>query len=200
MRNPVNPLRRNVREAWARLRRSERGAAATEFSLVAIVLVYIFVNLIDVGMYVYDKIELQNAGQALMEKIFLYCPPGSGYTPVTTKCNNNLSSTIENTAVQNTSLGTKVTIVPITTATSDCVVGNTLKLCEGWMCVTTGGGLTDSGASIGTSNPASCANGNRPGDYIYATVTYTYAPVFSRLTVASLLTTPITYKAWMRVN
>ncbi len=190
--------------ALKRLIRNERGAAAAEFTLVAVVLVYMFANIIDIGMYAYDKMELQNAGQALMEKIFVECPPNSTYTPITTKCNSSgggpLTSDIENTAVQNTSLGTNVTISSITAAgaTTTCIQGNSLKLCEGWFCVLTGGSL-DTGTAISSTQPT-CGNGNKAGDYVAATVSYTYTPVFSHFTVASLLATPITYKAWMRVN
>jgi hypothetical protein len=107
---------------------------------------------------------------------------------------------MENSAVQSTTLGSSVTIQTI--SATNCNVPsyntNTLNLCEGWFCVLTGGSL-NGGTAITAAQPT-CTNGNKAGDYVAATVTYTYAPVFSHLTVASFLRTPITYKAWMRVN
>jgi Flp pilus assembly protein TadG len=200
----VKTLGKAFRGVLRRLVRSERGAAAAEFALVAVVLVYMFANLIDIGLYVYEKVELQNAGQALMEKIFNACPPNGSDTPITTACASAsptvISSTIENSAVQSTTLGTHVTLHTIS-ATNCPITGyntNTLNLCEGWFCVLTGGAL-NTGTAITSAQPT-CTNGNKAGDYVAATVTYTYAPVFPHLTVASLLHTPITYKAWMRVN
>ena len=39
-----------------------------------------------------------------------------------------------------------------------------------------------------------------PGDYVQVTASYPYEPIFSQASVASLLTTPITKTAWMRLN
>jgi hypothetical protein len=35
---------------------------------------------------------------------------------------------------------------------------------------------------------------------VQVTASYSYVPLFSRISVASLLTSPITRQAWMRLN
>ena len=46
----------------------------------------------------------------------------------------------------------------------------------------------------------SCGSTTAPGDYVQVTVSYPYEPIFSQASLASLLTTPITKTAWMRLN
>jgi len=39
-----------------------------------------------------------------------------------------------------------------------------------------------------------------PGDYVLITVSYTYTPVFAAVSIASVLASPITRTAWMRLG
>ena len=39
-----------------------------------------------------------------------------------------------------------------------------------------------------------------PGDYVEISVTYTFTPMFGNMSMASLLTTPITKSTWTRLN
>jgi hypothetical protein len=79
---------------------------------------------------------------------------------------------------------------------------------EGYYCTSSTGVLTvvgstgSFGSALTSSAPTSCPTGSlttSPGDYISVTVSYTYAPVFSHASVASLLGTTITSTAWLRL-
>jgi hypothetical protein len=96
----------------------------------------------------------------------------------------------------------------ITTAIQSTSLGTTVKLAsgyptEGYYCVNTSGVLQSVGSL--SSKPANCsAVGNSnvaPGDYIQVAVTYSYAPLFSNLTVmAALGISSITTTSWMRLG
>ena len=88
-------------------------------------------------------------------------------------------------AVQSTTLGTKVSIT--STAEDYCCPGSSSSplSCQG---------------SVLTTTPTNCSSGLAPGDYILVATSYSYAPIFSEVSVTSLLTTPITRTSYMRLG
>lgn len=171
---------------------ASQGAAATEFAIILSLLTIPMMSVVDLGIYVYQSMQLQNAGQMAAQAAWSACT--SGMTPITSSSKCSGAQTIMTSAAQTTSLGSAVTITSTT---------------EGFYCVNSTGGLSLIG-STGTfgSPPAtqsSCGtgtwlNGTTPSDYIAVTVSYTYTPLFGGISVASLLTTPITKTTWMRMG
>ena len=136
-------------------------------------------NVVDIGIYVYGRMELDNAAQAAVQRVWSLCA-ATGKVPATTNCSG--VSGAMTAAAQNTPLGSSVTI----TSTSEqyCCPGATLS-CQG---------------SVTTTTPTTCTSGEAPGDYIFATASYAYSPLFAGVSVASLLTTPIVRTASMRLS
>ena len=159
-----------------------RGAAAAEFALILTLLVLPVLNAVDVGNYVYDRMELDNAGQSAVQTAWAQCA-ATGKVPATVGTNCPGLATAMTTAAQTTSLGSGVTI----TATSEnyCCPGASGLTCQG---------------SVTNTTPSNCTSGEAPGDYIFVTVSYTYSPLYPAASVASLLTTPITRTARMRLS
>jgi hypothetical protein len=113
---------------------------------------------------------------------------GYNQQPATSNC-PTLNSVVQ-TGVQSSTLGTNVS----STIQEHyyCMVGGTLK--QVWT------------PPVSSANPipADCSAsggsaGDRPGDYVQITASYTYTPVFPAVSVVSLLPTPINRVAWMRL-
>jgi Flp pilus assembly protein TadG len=169
--------------------RGTRGAAAAEFALVLTLLSIPVLNVVDLGMYAYQRMELQNGAQMGAQAAIAMAPNCT--LPLTTgSCSGSYASTIA-AAAHSTSLGTQVTVTS-TTEEYWCVNPSTNQ-------------LQQVGTAASPPSPFNCtAAGNTtdptPGDYIRVTASYSYAPVFTGVSVASLLTTPITDTVWMRLQ
>lgn len=175
--------------------RETRGAAAAEFVMWVTILALPVLNVVDLGMYVFQKMQLQMAAQAATHAVWKSCDK-SAKLPAVANC-TGLAATIQ-AAAQSTTLGSKVTVV----------AGSPT---EGYYCVDGAGALQLVGTAgkIGTTpvkpSPFNCAtkiasSTTVPGDYVQVTVSYPYQPVFTAVSVANLLTTPITKTSWMRLN
>ncbi|CAN7448519.1 pilus assembly protein [Phenylobacterium sp. LjRoot164] len=175
--------------------RDDAGAAAAEFVLWLSLLILPLINAVDLGVYVFKKMQVETAAQAGTHAVWRSCDR-SAKLPAVTNC-TGLAATIQ-TAVQSTSLGSTVTVAAGSPA-------------EGYYCVNSAGALTLVGTAgtLGSApakpNPFTCAgqfsgSTTAPGDYVRVTVTYPYEPIFAQASIASLLTTPITKTAWMRLN
>jgi Flp pilus assembly protein TadG len=157
-----------------------RGAAAAEFAMVGAVLGFILMNVVDVGMYVYEKMEVQNAAQTASEAVLANCEANA--PDVTANC-KSLSAYVS-TAVHGTSLGANVSAGATT---------------EKWQCDVSGAlSDPDSGSTISGTAPG-CGGTTVAGDYVTTSATYTYHPVFGHLSVVSLLSSAITGSATIRV-
>jgi Flp pilus assembly protein TadG len=175
--------------------RDTRGSAAAEFVLWLAVLVVPVLSAADLGVYAMQRMQLEVAAQAGAQAAWHLCD--STKLPAASKC-TGLSSAIT-TAVQTTTLGSNVTV-------------STGYPLEGYFCTSTGQALLPAGtgmtwtlAATPPAKPANCSavvtgSTTAPGDYIQVKVTYTYSPVFPAVSIASLLTTPITRTAWMRLS
>jgi len=173
-------LARKTRAAWA----DQRGVAAIEFGVFAILLAASLANVTDVSIYIYQRMEVENATEMAAEMALKTCATS---LPATTNCANLLSAI--QTAVQSTSLGTAVTLQNGSPS-------------EGYYCINTSNALQ--WVSNVNSKPADCTAAgmpsSQPGDYITIQTTFTYQPIFARLSVAAAFPTPITRTAMMRLG
>jgi len=165
---------------YGRYHVDQKGAAAAEFALVLILLAIPILNVVDVGIYVYQRMELDNAAQMAAQQVRSTCNIPT-LLPAKTNCTG--FSTAVTAGAQSTPLGNAVSVTSV----------------EGNYCVDSSGALVSVGAAknCSTVNPTS---GDVPGDYIQITASYNYAPFFSAVSLASILTSPITRTAWMRLN
>ncbi|HEY6018537.1 MAG TPA: TadE/TadG family type IV pilus assembly protein [Candidatus Paceibacterota bacterium] len=166
----------------------QRGASALEFAIFAGILAFAVLNTADISIYIYKRMQLENATEMAVQAAWKACDPSLGYLPATTSC-PNLTTTITQ-AAQSTTLGPQVTIQG----------GSPV---EGYYCLNSSGALQYVAAA--TSNPPSdCSSTGvpdmTPADYIQITTTYSYVPLFPGVTVAGVFTTPITKTGMMRLN
>ncbi len=172
---------------WRRIksfRRDSRGVAAIEFALIASTLSVGVLNVVDIGVFAYKKMQLETAAQMGAQAAWKTCD--QSHLPATTACTG--LSTAVTTAVQSTSLGTHVTVASGSPA-------------EGYYCVSSAGALVY--VHDMTSKPADCSSvggTSGPADYVTIGVTYTYAPIFPGITVASTFPTTLTKTTFMRMG
>ena len=172
-----------------------RGAAAAEFVLWVAILTVPVLSAVDIGVYAFQRMQLEIAAQAAVQTAWHVCNKTT-LLPAVKNC-AGLSAAMTS-AAQGTSLGTTVTIT-------------TTPVSEGYYCVNASnklvlvGTTATFGATPAAPAPFDChtviaLSTAKPGDYIQVTASYAYAPVFPGVSVASLLTTPITRTAKMRLN
>jgi uncharacterized membrane protein len=167
--------------------RDTGGAAAVEFAAAATLLVIGLLNSVDLGYYMYQRMEVENAAQVGAQVAWKTCPDPTSMLPATVNC-AGLNDAITN-AIQATSLGTAVSLMSGYPA-------------EGYYCVGSSGSLQSVGSL--SNKPANCsAAGNAnasPGDYIQVGVTYKYAPLFPGTVMSVWGITSITNTSWMRLG
>jgi Flp pilus assembly protein TadG len=189
--------------AWENLKAlgpDRRGVAAIEFALVGGFLSVALLNMVDVSIYIFQKMEVDNAAQAGAQAAWNLCGPTTGPNE-----SSQLPATLINTstsmpncpgltaavtaAVQSTGLGTNVTLQFGSPA-------------EGYYCLNSSNALVY--VSSVSNPPANCSSVGeaslQPADYIQIQTTFTYTPLFTGITVANLLTTPITSTALIRLG
>jgi Flp pilus assembly protein TadG len=185
--NNLLEFARQVIAKLAAIKLDKRGTAAIEFSFFAGLLTLGMLNMTDVSIYLYQRMEVENAAQMAVQAAWKTCNPNNYQVPATTKC-PGLTTAITN-AVQSTSLGTKVSLQSGSPA-------------EGYYCVNKSGALQY--VSDVSSKPADCTAAGmpslQPGDYIKITTTFSYTPMFDEITVADRLPSPITKTSMMRLD
>ena len=178
----------------AKFLRRERGAAAAEVAIWAVVIIVPLLSAADLAFFTYRRMQVDLGAQAGVAAVWASCDTAAKL-PAVQKC-TGIASTIS-TAVQSTSLGTSVTVssgYPI----------------EGYYCAV-GGALVAVGTQATTGgtptppSPFNCAAAGgssltKPGDYLRVQVAYTFTPTFSAVPVATLLPTAVTRSAWTRLN
>ena len=164
--------------------RDTRGAAAIELALWLTILIVPVMNVVDLGFYVFQRMQVENAVQAGAQAVWAACVSYSSQ-PKGTACGSSRDTAIS-LGIQSTSLLDQVTLV----------AGSPT---EGPYCPDSSNVLQP----VATYK-MSCAAAGYPagtaGDYIQLSVTYTYTPLFGLASVASLLPTPIVRTAWMRLG
>ncbi len=188
-----------VRRFW----RDTRGAAAVEMALVTAVLALPVLNVVDLGVYAYQTMQVSNAAETGGQAAWTTCNTAALW-PATTKC-ANLSSTVSTSINNNPSTGTDLSLQ-----------SSYPTLVEGYYCADTTGALVQvPGSTTGTvSSPTASLGGNTncskvtnaasptspPGDYVHITVSYAFTSLMPGFSVASLLPSPITSSAWVRLD
>ncbi|HEY8054300.1 MAG TPA: TadE/TadG family type IV pilus assembly protein [Terriglobales bacterium] len=193
-----------------------RGTAAAEMALWLVIMIWPFMNAVDFGYYVFQAMEVRQAAQAAVDTAATMCGQ-SGKSPAASQC-QTLSPTLISemtTAAQSTLLGTRVSFTAGTTA------GNSDSApFEGYYCNNSSGNLVVANSATNTATspwlinggtvatePSNCAftatnDADVPGDYVIATTTYNYKPLFKGLTLLTLFNgsvTKVTKTAWMRI-
>src|SRR5262249_18347506 len=142
-------------------------------------------NVTDIAVYVYQRMQVEYATQAAAQAAWHTCPLSQ--LPATTNC-NNLDTAVPN-AVKSTSPGTRLTLQSGSPA-------------EGYYCVNSSGVLQYM-ADV-NHKPTDCSAagsaGVAPADYIRISTTFAYSPMFPGITVTGAFTTPITRTAMMRLG
>lgn len=175
--------RQTIRAALREWRKDCRGVAGVEFALVGGFLCLAVVNVADIGVYLYKRMNVENA--ALVGAMSALKACNTDQLPATVNC-PGLTAAVT-AAVQSTSLGAAVTLNgPVS---------------EGYYCVNSSSALQY--VSSVASKPADCSAAGmptlQPADYVQVAVTFSYTPIFSGISVAGVFTTPITKTAMVRM-
>ena len=168
-----------------RLCKDVRGLAAIEFGLIAGFLAMAILNVTDVSVFLYDRLQVNDATQSGAQAAWQTCD--LNHLPVTTKC--PAMNAAVTAAVQSTSLGASVQL-------------QSGYPSDGYYCVNTSGVLQYvSDYSAPPNNCSAAGNaGVAPAEYVQIQTTYTYTPVFPGLSVVSILPSTITSQAWVRLH
>jgi Flp pilus assembly protein TadG len=166
----------------------QRGVAAIEFGIFSVLLALALANVVDVTMYLYQRMQAENATEVAAQAAWKTCD--LTVLPLTTDCSTLAASV---TAVQNalgsTSLGTRVALV----SGSPSV---------GYYCVNSSNALQY--VSNISSKPADCTVAGtpslQPGYYIQVQTTFTYTPIFPGMSISSTFPTPINRTSLMRLG
>ena len=163
----------------------QRGVAAIEFAFFAGFLSFAILNVADVSIYIYQRMEAENATQVGAQAAWKMCD--AAHLPASTNC-PGLATAVQN-AVSSTSLGTRVSLQSNSPS-------------EGYYCVNSANALQY--VSDVSSKPADCTAAGmpslQPGDYIQVQTTFPYAPLFPGITVTGTFATPITRTSIMRLG
>lgn len=184
----MNRFAAAVHDRWNRWRSESVGAAAAEFALVLSLLVIPFLNAVDLGIYVYQVMELKSATQIGAQQAWSLTDPtvsGSCSLPLTQgSCQSTWLTTVQS-AVKTSS--------PLSVSASN------ISGTEGYYCINSSGSLVEVGL-VTQTEPTNCAATSQitgspiggsandlPGDYLIVTASYTYVPVFSGVSILDLL-------------
>jgi Flp pilus assembly protein TadG len=185
---------RRVGEDIKALGSDRRGVAAIEFAFFGSLLSIGMLNVVDVSIFAFQRMEVNNATEVGAQAAWATCSPSlpsnaTAQLPATLNSNCPNLNTKVTAAVQSTSLGTNVTLQSGSPA-------------EGYYCINASNALVY--VSSVRSKPADCSSvGNaalQPADYIKVQTTFTYTPLFKGITVGNLLPTTIISTALMRLG
>lgn len=169
-----------------------RGAASAELVLIISLLTIPMMSLVDIGVYVFERMQVQNGAQMAAQSLWATCPTNA-YWPVSQFCSAGQSNATA--GAQQTSLGTGVTVSSIT---------------DGYYCMdSTGtpqaiGSTGDYSSPLTNNKPASCGAGTwestAPAEYVTVTVSYTYTPAFGSVSVGGILNSSMSESAMIPVK
>jgi Flp pilus assembly protein TadG len=164
---------------------NRRGVAAIEFAFLAVFLSLALANVADVSIYIYQRMEVENATEVAAQAAWKACDLPQ--LPATINC-SGLTTAVQN-ALHSTSLGTRISLKSGSPS-------------EGYYCVNSANALQF--VSDVSSKPADCTAAGmpnlQPGDYIQIQTTFPYTTLFPGLSVASTFATPINRTAMMRLG
>jgi Flp pilus assembly protein TadG len=178
----------NLLKKSAALPSDQQGASAIEFAIFAGILCFGLLNTADISIYIYKRMQVENATEMAVQAAWKACDPSNNQLPATTSC-PGLSAAITG-AAHSTTLGTQVSIQAGSPS-------------EAYYCLNSSGALQNVGA-VSSPPPTDCSvtglPAQQPADYIQITTTYSYTPLFPGVTVAGAFTTPIVRTGTMRLN
>ncbi|MBO0734098.1 MAG: hypothetical protein J2P49_07245 [Methylocapsa sp.] len=197
-------------------RADRRGIVAIDFALIGMILAMGMINAVDVGFFIYQRMEVEYAAEVGAQAAYTTCVPSctnqncpSQQLPATQNCSG--LNTAVTAAIQSTSLGTAITLVTgYPTEGNYCINTSSCLQCVGSIsslppppsiCSATGQKLACSATGQQTDCSAAGNASTGPGDYIQVEVTYPYTPLFPGLSVMSALgISSITKTSWMRLG
>ena len=170
-----------------RLLGNSRATASAEMALILPGVAFILLNVADLGIYIYTKMQVDLAAQEAVGAARVLCDQASEL-PATVNCGSSLTTTMTS-AAQSTTLGSTVTIA---------------GTAEAYYCANSGGTLVQVAAANATP-PATCTatvsgSTSAPGIYLQTTASKTFSPIFPGASVAAVLPATITRTAWMRLK
>jgi Flp pilus assembly protein TadG len=201
-------LRRLTERVRAYTRR-ENGAAAAEFAIWLTLLAPVVINVVDLAVYAYDRVQVANAGQSAAQAAWAI----ANSTPCTIA--NNGLDTSKNPSSSCTGLDTAVNDAiaqssvlggaspgqitrPSTTSGGKNPTTTYTGEAYGYYCpAKTTYTLT---STAGTTCSASAVNAATSGYYYKIRVTFTYRPLFGGASVTNLLGTTMTQDTWIRLQ
>ena len=185
--SPANPARELAGKIKA-ISADQRGVAAIEFGIFSVLLALALANVVDVTMYLYQRMQAENATEVAAQAAWKKCD--LTVLPLTTDCSTLAASvTAVQSALGSTSLGTRVALV----SGSPSV---------GYYCVNSSNALQY--VSDISSKPVDCTVAGtptlQPGYYIQVQTTFTYTPIFPGMSISSTFPTPINRTSLMRLG
>jgi Flp pilus assembly protein TadG len=163
----------------------QRGVAAIEFAFLIGFLSLAMLNVTDIAIFLYERMEVENAAEMGAQAAFTACD--LNHMPATVNC-SGLNTAIT-TAIHSTSLGTSVSL-------------QSGSPTEGWYCIDSAGALQY--VSSASNRPSDCSAVGmpslQPGDYIMVQVTYSFTPLFTGVSIGGLLPTTIDKTTQMRLQ
>jgi Flp pilus assembly protein TadG len=171
-----------------------RGVAAIEFAFIAGFLSIAVVNVSDISIYIYQRMEVENAAQIGTMSAVKTCIPLSTAQqtqppalPATLNC-AGLNAAVT-AAIQSTSLGNKIAL-------------SGTGISEGYYCVNSSNTLQKV-ELVSNPPPPDCSKAGmaslQPADYLMVSVAFNYAPLFGGISVAGLFANPINKTAMVRM-
>ena len=185
--SPANPARELAGKIKA-ISADQRGVAAIEFGIFSVLLALALANVVDVTMYLYQRMQAENATEVAAQAAWKKCD--LTVLPLTTDCSTLAASvTAVQSALGSTSLGTRVALV----SGSPSV---------GYYCVNSSNALQY--VSDISSKPVDCTVAGtptlQPGYYIQVQTTFTYTPIFPGMSISGTFPTPINRTSLMRLG
>jgi len=162
----------------------QQGAAAVEAGIFFVLLSLVFANVTDVSIYVYQRMQVENATHVAAQAAYRTC---AAQLPATQNCGGLIDAM--QSALKSTSLGANVTLVSGSPT-------------EGYYCINSTGALQY--VSDVSTKPADCTAAGmpalKPADYIQVQTTFTYKPLFQSLSVTNSFPAQITQTALLRLG
>ena len=185
--------------------------AATEFVLWLSVLVFPLLNAVDLSFYVFQTMQVESAAQAAVQMAWKQCDYTKASSPLVKTCLSDTSLSLltkMQDAAGSMTLG-KDAASGVTLANSDIKEGYFCANGSGSLVKTDGTAITatdwQTASSFSVPNTTTCQtskslSGKTAGDYVQATVHYTYTPIFPYASIVSLLPTAMTKTAILRLD
>ena len=159
-------------------------------ALVVPFLAFIGLNVADMSVYLYTKMQVDLAAHEAVGAARVLCNT-TAELPAKQNCGTSLFTTMQ-AAAQSTTLGNHVSL-------------DSTSLNEAFYCVTAPAAVLTQVAAYSATPPANCSatvagSTAKPGDYISVTANYSFTSIFPGASIAASLPTTITRTAWLRLQ